>query len=125
LPFQQFLAAHHRVDVALDPFPFNGVTTTCQTLWMGVPLITLAGRSHVARVGVSMLSNLGLNHCIAESVEDYVARAVALAGDRDFLASLRAGLRERMRAAPNTDGVCFTRFLEDAYTRMWKDYCHN
>jgi len=71
-----------------------------------------------------MLSNLGLEHCIAASLDDYVARAVMLATDRDALASLRAGLRERMRGSPNTDGVRFTRFLEDAFRRMWKDYCN-
>ena len=123
LPFQQFLAAHQRVDVALDPFPFNGTTTTCQTLWMGVPLITLAGRSHVARVGVSMLSNLGLERLIARDEREYVSLAVALAQDDEELATLRAGLRERMLASPNTDGARLTRFLEAAYAKMWKDYC--
>jgi len=123
LPFQQFLAAHQRVDVALDPFPFNGTTTTCQTLWMGVPLITLAGRSHVARVGVSMLSNLGLERLIARDEREYVSLAVALAQDDEELATLRAGLRARMLASPNTDGARLTRFLEAAYAKMWKDYC--
>jgi len=123
LPVQQFLAAHQRADVALDPFPYNGTTTTCQTLWMGVPLVTLAGRSHVARVGVSMLSNLGLERFIARDAREYVSIAVALATDHQALATLRAGLRERMLSSPNTDGARLTRFLEAAYAKMWKDYC--
>ncbi len=123
LPFQEFLAAHQRVDIALDPFPFNGTATTCHTLWMGVPLITLAGRSHVARVGVSMLSNLGLERFIARDAREYVSMAVALAQDRSELETLRAGLRERILASPNTDGARLTRFLEVAYATMWKEYC--
>lgn len=123
LPSRQFLEAHQRADIALDPFPYNGTTTTCQTLWMGVPLITLAGSSHVSRVGVSMLSNLGLERLIARDPQEYVSLAVALAEDHQELAVLRAGLRERMLASPNTDGARLTRFLEAAYAKMWKDYC--
>ncbi len=123
LPFQQFLEAHQRVDIALDSFPYNGTTTTCQTLWMGVPLIALAGASHVSRVGVSMLSNVGLERLVARDVGEYVSLAVALAQDPRELSTLRAGVRERMLASPNTDGLRLTRFLEAAYTKMWKDYC--
>jgi predicted O-linked N-acetylglucosamine transferase (SPINDLY family) len=123
LPFDQFLEAHQRADIALDPFPFNGTTTTCQTLWMGVPLITLAGRSHVSRVGVSMLSNLGLQRLVACDEAQYVSLAVTLAQDREDLTELRAGLRQRMLSSPNTDGARLTRFLEAEYAKMWKDYC--
>ncbi|MBI2296310.1 MAG: tetratricopeptide repeat protein [Betaproteobacteria bacterium] len=123
LPFQQFLAAHGRADVALDPFPFHGTTTTCQTLWMGVPVITLAGRSHVSRVGATMLSSVGLAQCIAGDEEQYVARAVARAGDVRLLQELRAGMRQRMLGSPLTHGERLTRYLEDAYAKMWEDYC--
>ncbi len=123
LPSEEFLAAYHLADIALDSFPYHGTTTTCYTLWMGVPIITLAGRSHVARVGVSMLSNLGLERLIARNEQEYVSLAVALAQDPRELATLRASLRERMLASPNTDGARVTRFLEAAYAKMWKDYC--
>jgi protein O-GlcNAc transferase len=124
LPFQQFLAAHSRVDIALDPFPFNGTTTTCQTLWMGVPVVALAGRSHVSRVGVTMLASVGLAQCVAEDESDYVRIAVALATDLSRLQEVRRGLRARMLSSPLTNGARLTRCLEDAYAKMWEDYCH-
>ncbi len=123
LPFQQFLSAHSRVDIALDPFPFSGTTTTCQTLWMGVPVITLAGKCHVSRVGVTMLSSVGLEQCVATDENDYVEKALAFASNPALLRELREGLRERMRASPLTNGARLTRFLEDAYLKMWEDYC--
>jgi protein O-GlcNAc transferase len=123
LPSWQFMEAHQQVDIALDPFPYNGTTTTCQTLWMGVPLIALAGGTHVSRVGVSMLTSLGLQRLIARDHQEYVSLAVALAENRDELAALRAGLRERMQGSPLTDGARLTGFLEAAYTKMWDDYC--
>jgi protein O-GlcNAc transferase len=124
LPFHQFLAAQSRVDIALDPFPFSGTTTTCQTLWMGVPVVTLAGMSHVSRVGVTMLSNVGLRQCVAEDENDYVRSAIALATDTPRLREMRSGLRERMLLSPLTNGARLTRFLEDVYAKMWEDYCH-
>ena len=123
LPFQQFLAAHSRIDVALDPFPFSGTTTTCQTLWMGVPVITLAGKSHVSRVGVTMLSSVGLEQCVAADENDYTEKAVALASNASRLQEMRGAMRERMRSAPLTNAARLTRFLEDAYRKMWEDYC--
>lgn len=125
LPFREFLAAHGRADIALDPFPYNGTTTTCQTLWMGVPVITLAGASHLSRVGLTMLSHLGLAHWAAHSIEQYVTLAARLAGGTGELRSLREGLRARMSGAPNTDGAAVTRHLEDAYCKMWEDYCRS
>ena len=79
----------HQVDVALDPFPYNGTTGSCETLWMGVPFIALAGRTHVARVGVSLLTRIGLERLVARDEEEYVALAVQLCGDREALAGLR------------------------------------
>lgn len=123
LSFQQFLKAHAQVDIALDPFPFNGATTTSINLWMGVPVITLAGPRHAARAGVSMLSNLGLVQWIAANEPDYVRLAVELARDADECAVLRASLRQRMLTSPNTDGPRLTGFLEAAYAKIWNDYC--
>ncbi|MDH5536915.1 MAG: tetratricopeptide repeat protein [Betaproteobacteria bacterium] len=123
LPFPEFLAAQLEVDVALDPFPFSGTTTTCHSLWMGVPVVTLAGKSHVSRVGVSMLSNLKLERLVARDDQDYVEIAAALTRETGELASLRAALRDRMANAPNTNGARLTRFLEQAYVTIWAEYC--
>lgn len=117
------LALYNKVDIALDTFPYNGVTTTCEALWMGVPVVTEAGNSHVSRVGVSLLSNLGLEELIANSPQAYVALALDLARDRARLGHLRESLRPRMDSAPLTDGPGFTRALEAAYREMWRDWC--
>jgi predicted O-linked N-acetylglucosamine transferase (SPINDLY family) len=90
---------------------------------MGVPVVTLAGKSHVSRVGVSMLSNLGLKQLVARDENEYVAVAAALARDARTLASLRTTLRTRFKGAPNMDGARFTRFLEQAYATIWSEYC--
>jgi protein O-GlcNAc transferase len=111
----------HQVDLALDPFPYNGTTGSCETLWMGVPFITLAGRTHVARVGVSLLTRIGLEHLIARDVEEYIDMAVKLAADRPALQSLRSGMRRRMRSTTLMNGAAFTRGLEEAYRKMWAD----
>lgn len=117
------LASYERIDVALDTFPYNGTTTTCEALWMGVPVVVLAGQAHVSRVGVSLLANLGLPQLIADSPARYVEIAVELAGDLDRLRRLRRELRATMTRAPLTDAAGFTRTLEDACTRMWDRWC--
>jgi predicted O-linked N-acetylglucosamine transferase (SPINDLY family) len=122
LPLQQFLCAIASGDIALDPFPFVGTTTTCYTLWMGLPLITLAGATHVSRVGVSFLSNAGLQELIAVDEDDYVRRAVGLARDPVRLAALRGGMRVRMLESAITDGARLTRHLETAYLNVWNEY---
>jgi len=86
------------VDIALDPFPFNGTTTTCEALWMGVPVITLRGHRHAGRVGASLLTQIGLTDLIAHSIEEYVEIAVALAGNSGRLDDLRHALRPREAA---------------------------
>jgi len=113
----------NQVDISLDAFPYNGTTTTCESLWMGVPVITLAGSSHVSRVGVSILTSIGLQDMIATGIDDYVARAVSLAGNPELLNLLRANLRKMMLRSPLLDTVGFTRNLEDAYRAMWKQWC--
>jgi predicted O-linked N-acetylglucosamine transferase (SPINDLY family) len=117
---EDYLRLHHAVDICLDPFPFNGVTTTCDALWMGVPVVSLAGTTWVSRVGVSLLSHLGLADLIGATPDAYVAAATRLAHDLPRLRELRAGLRARMRGSTLMDGPRFTRHLEEAYRRMWE-----
>ena len=113
---EMHLAHYGQADIALDTFPYNGTTTTCEALWMGVPVVTLAGQAHVARVGASLLAAAGLAEWVAQTPDDYVRIAVERAGDPAGLASLRQNLRAKM--APLTDGAAFAAKLEDAYQGM-------
>ncbi len=115
------LAAHCEIDIALDTYPFNGTTSTCTALWMGVPVLTLCGNAYVARTGASILSRVGLSSLVAGTTGQYVANALRLAGSLDERRRLRAELRERMRASPLMDAVRFARSLESAYTAMWEE----
>jgi predicted O-linked N-acetylglucosamine transferase (SPINDLY family) len=119
------LALYGRVDIALDTFPYHGTTTTCEALWMGVPVVTRAGETHASRVGVSLLTNAGVAELVATSDESYVEVATTLARDFPRLAGLRATLRERMAASPLMDGPLFARNLEGAYRQMWRTWCAN
>jgi predicted O-linked N-acetylglucosamine transferase (SPINDLY family) len=112
-----------RADVALDCFPYSGGTTTANCLWMGVPVVTLAGQSPVGRQGVSFNSNVGLAELIAPDADEYVRVAVNLANDLDRLATIRAELRPRMADSAITDGPRFVRNLEAAYRSMWTAWC--
>jgi protein O-GlcNAc transferase len=123
LSHEQFLAVHQEADIALDSFPFHGVTTTCFSLWMGLPVVTLAGVNRVSRNGVSMLSNAGLPQLVAQDDEEYVAIATRLAVALPALAEMRAGLRERMQRAPNTDGIACARAVDNAFREMWATWC--
>jgi predicted O-linked N-acetylglucosamine transferase (SPINDLY family) len=120
VPLSDYLALYRRVDVALDTHPYAGGTTTCDALWMGVPVVTLAGSRPFSRTGASVLGSLGLGDLVGEAPEQYVRIAVALATDHERLAALRAGLREKMRGSPLTDAVRFARDLEDAYRTMYE-----
>jgi predicted O-linked N-acetylglucosamine transferase (SPINDLY family) len=117
------LKSYDRVDLALDTFPYHGTTTTCEALWMGVPVLTLAGHCHVARVGVSLLTNVGLPEFVAPSADAYLDAAVAAARDLPRLAALRGSLRERMQRSPLMDAPRFARNLEAAYREMWRRWC--
>lgn len=117
------LRLYERIDLALDPFPYNGTTTTCEALWMGVPVLTLAGQRHAARVGASLLGGLGLDDYVTPSVDAYVARAVALAQAPAALNALRRELRERMAASALCDGPRFARALEAVYRQIWQRWC--
>ena len=111
------------VDLALDTTPYSGGTTTCDALWMGVPVITVPGTRSISRSTASILATLGLSHWIAAGPEDYVRLAVKYAGDQAFITELRQTLRERMRASPLMDELQFARDVEDAYRRMWRAWC--
>jgi predicted O-linked N-acetylglucosamine transferase (SPINDLY family) len=123
LPRADFLALHNKADIALDPFPFHGTTTTCHSLWMGLPVVTLAGASHVSRVGVSLLSCVGMPQLVASTEDEYVEIAVRLAQDRDALRQIRLTLRQRMAASPLTDARRFAGNLETAFRGIWTEWC--
>lgn len=111
------------VDIALDPFPYNGGATTCDTLWMGVPVVTLAGDYGFSRSGATILANTGMHQLIAHSADEYLGRARALAGDLEGLRRLRLSLRERMLASPLLDAPAYTRALEAGYQQVWRQWC--
>jgi protein O-GlcNAc transferase len=115
------LALVQSVDLALDTFPYNGTTTTCESLWMGVPVVALAGRTHVARVGASLLRQVGLEACVAPEESEYVERACRFAKDSAWLTEMRRSLRTRFRASSLGDAVKFTSQLEEAFVRMCRN----
>ncbi|MGB8409731.1 MAG: tetratricopeptide repeat protein, partial [Gallionella sp.] len=117
---EDYLAAHAEVDMILDTFPYPGGTTTCEALWMGVPTLTLAGDSLLARQGASLLGAAGLSDWVANSREAYVAKAIALASDLPGLARLRAGLRAQVLTSPLFDAPRFARHFEQALWGMWQ-----
>ncbi|MFZ5908197.1 MAG: tetratricopeptide repeat protein [Nitrospirota bacterium] len=117
------LALYNEIDIALDTFPYNGTTTTCEALWMGVPVVTLSGFHHTARVGTSLLINAGIRELAAASEEEYVATAVALAKDRLRLCYLRKNLRDMMHQSPLMDAGRFTGALEIHYRTIWENWC--
>jgi predicted O-linked N-acetylglucosamine transferase (SPINDLY family) len=118
--YAEYLAAYHQVDVALDPFPFSGSATTCEALWMGVPVVTCPGETFAGRHSLSHLSSAGLTETIAHDLDEYVQLAVSLAGDRPRLAVLRAGLRQRMAASPLCDGKRFATNFMTILRDLWE-----
>jgi protein O-GlcNAc transferase len=114
---------YNEIDIALDPFPCVGGTTSMDTLWMGVPFVTLAGKHFGSRMGVTILTNAGLKELIAESSEEYIEIAVDLATDRARLETLRHNLREKVSDSPLMNQQAFTKNMENAYREMWRIYC--
>jgi predicted O-linked N-acetylglucosamine transferase (SPINDLY family) len=117
---EMYLDAYKEVDIVLDTFPFSGGTTTCESLWMGVPTVTLIGSTMIARQGASMLMCAGLNEWVANTKEEYVRTAVNHANDIGGLARVRAGLRQKVRSSPLFDAGSFALNLENALHGMWE-----
>jgi predicted O-linked N-acetylglucosamine transferase (SPINDLY family) len=122
-PRAKYLELYHRIDVSLDTLPYNGHTTSLDSLWMGVPVVTRVGRTVVGRAGYSQLSNLGLSELVGWSDDQFVSIASKLAGDRGRLAHLRAALRGRMEQSPLMDAARFAGNLENAYRLVWQRWC--
>ena len=116
--FHDHLALYRRVDLALDPFPYHGTATTIEALWMGIPVLALAGDTHVSRVSVSILTALGLPELVADSADAYVARCQAFAAEPQKLQQLRGGMRQRLEKSPATDPADSARKLEALYTSL-------
>jgi protein O-GlcNAc transferase len=122
-PLKEYLELYRRIDIALDSFPYGGGTTSCDALWMGVPLLTLRGQMAVGRAGVSILSNLGLQEFIAADATQYVQIAKSLAGDLPRLTELRKSLRGRMQRSPLMNSRRFAQNMESVYRQMWQAWC--
>ncbi len=118
----EYFRAYDRIDIALDSFPYPGGGTTCDALYMGVPVISLYGEKHHERFGLSLLTNLGLSELAVSSWEEYTDRAVGLARDAELLAALRRELRPMMRRSPVMDMTLYMRDLEDVYRAIWRDW---
>ena len=117
------LDTYRKIDIALDPFPYGGVITTCEALWMGVPVVSLEGERVLQRYGRAFMESVGLPELVARSEDEYVDTAVRLAGDLGRLAELRKGLRARMSGSRLCDRHAFARAVEGAYRAMWRDWC--
>lgn len=122
-PFPEYLQLIQSCDIMLDTFPFNGGTTSCHGLWMGVPIVALAGATHCGRMGMSMLSCIGLPELCAPDESQYVETAVNLAQDRHRLREMRAGMRARLTESPLLQGERYVRRLESAYREVWRAWC--
>jgi len=115
-----------RIDIGLDTFPYNGHTTSLDSLWMGVPVVSLVGRRAVSRAGWSQARNLGLaDELVGQTPEDFVRLVVGLAGDLPRLAQMRGELRQRMENSPLMDAKRFARNVEEAYRQMWHTFINS
>ena len=122
-PHRAYLEHARRIDIALDTFPYNGATTTYDMLWMGLPIITMAGEMPASRMGLGLLSNLGLTDLVAGTPDEYVRIASELAENLDRLRELRSTLRERVRCSVLVDERGTTARIEEVYQRLWADWC--
>ena len=122
-PRTEYLRNYHRIDIGLDPLPYNGHSTSLDSLWMGVPIVTLVGRTIAGRAGFSQLTHLNLPELITHTPEQFIQVAADLAHDLPRLRTLRASLRQRMEESPLMDAAGFTREIENAYRTMWTTWC--
>ena len=122
-PHADFLGTYNRVDIALDPFPYSGGLTTCEALWMGVPVITMAGRTFAGRHAASHVSTAGYPEWVAKDPADYVARAARMAGNTEALADIRANLRAHVAASPLCDAPRFAADFTRLMQALWNDAC--
>jgi protein O-GlcNAc transferase len=123
-PREKYLQIYNRIDLGLDTFPYNGHTTSLDSLWMGVPVVSLAGNTAVSRAGFSQASNLGLaDELVAHDADQFVSLATNWATDLPRLASLRGSLRRRMEQSPLMNARDWTASIESAYRGMWKTWC--
>ena len=125
LTAEAHFALYNEIDIALDTFPFNGCLTTLEGLWMGVPIVTLTGQRYTSHVGETILPRVDLAFFVARSEQEYVSKAVALAGQTESLAQIRASCRPRMQASSLCDATGYARHLEQAYRAIWEDHCHS
>jgi protein O-GlcNAc transferase len=121
MPRMEYLAAYAEVDFVLDTFPYNGFTTTCEALWMGVPTLTLSGETLLGRQGTSVMQAIDLPEWIAHDKDDYIDKALRFAGDSRTLAQIRAGFRERLLNSPLLDGAGFAQNLQGALQQIWQN----
>ncbi|OIO70467.1 MAG: hypothetical protein AUJ58_02930 [Zetaproteobacteria bacterium CG1_02_55_237] len=121
----EHLSCYSQVDIALDTFPYNGTTTTCEALWMGVPVVCLKGKTHAGRVGLSLLESAGRQEWIAGNKQEYISLALQLAADPEKLIELRARLRQALAASSLCDRSATTHALEDVYRSIWPEFCES
>ncbi len=120
---EDHLTMYGLVDIALDTFPYHGTTTTCEAMWMGVPVVSLAGKAHVSRVGVSLLTSMGLTELIAQTPQEYIEIAAKLASDLARLSQLRSELRQRMKDSPLMDAPGYAKEMEEQFRFVWRKWC--
>jgi predicted O-linked N-acetylglucosamine transferase (SPINDLY family) len=120
---REHLARYEQIDVALDVIPYHGTTTTCEALWMGVPVVSLVGESHASRVGLSLLTNVGHPEWAVRTPDEFVRVASELASDRTRLATIRSGLREQVRRSPLCDEAAYAGRFYAALRECWRTWC--
>ena len=121
LPKKDYYEAYQMFDLALDPFPYNGGVTTCDALWMGVPVLSVAGNSYVSRQGAAVMAHAGLSEFVADSPAMLIELAKTWNANREWLADIRAGLRAQVASSPIANGKTYVRHLEDALRKAWQE----
>ncbi|OQA00795.1 MAG: hypothetical protein BWY69_01569 [Planctomycetes bacterium ADurb.Bin401] len=123
LSYSDHLHQYDKIDIALDTFPFNGQTTICEALWMGVPVISMTGDSFASRLGLDILQSVGLEFFAAKTADEYAAKAISLAQNLPSLSKIRASLRQRLLAGNLCNSKRLTSAVEDTYRKMWNKWC--